>query len=47
MQHIQDRTKIQICKNFHMHKMFIRTGIRKTRNTDDSLGSGTKLLLPF
>ena len=29
-----------------MHKMFIRIGIRKTRNTDDSLGSGTKLLLP-
>ena len=27
--------------------MFIRTGIRKTRNTDDSLGSGTKLLLPL
>ena len=26
--------------------MFIRIGIRKTRNTDDSLGSGTKLLLP-
>ena len=26
--------------------MFIRVGIRKTRNTDDSLGSGTKLLLP-
>ena len=32
-----------------MHKtfiMFIHIGIRKTRNTDDSLGSGTKLLLP-
>ena len=27
--------------------MFIRIGILKTRNTDDSLGSGTKLLLPF
>ena len=26
--------------------MFIRIGIRKTRNTDESLGSGTKLLLP-
>ena len=26
--------------------MFIRIGIRKTRNTDDFLGSGTKLLLP-
>ena len=26
--------------------MFIRVGIRKTRNTDESLGSGTKLLLP-
>ena len=26
--------------------MFIRVGIRKTRNTNDSLGSGTKLLLP-
>ncbi len=26
--------------------MFIRIGIRKTRNTDDSLGPGTKLLLP-
>ena len=26
--------------------MFIRIGIRKTQNTDDSLGSGTKLLLP-
>ena len=26
--------------------MFVRIGIRKTRNTDDSLGSGTKLLLP-
>ena len=26
--------------------MFIRIGIRKTRNTDDSLGSGAKLLLP-
>ena len=26
--------------------MFIRLGIRKTRNTDDSLGSGTKRLLP-
>ena len=26
--------------------MFIHIGIRKTRNTDDSLGSGTKLLLP-
>ena len=26
--------------------MFICIGIRKTRNTDDSLGSGTKLLLP-
>ena len=25
--------------------MFIRIGIRKKRNTDDSLGSGTKLLL--
>ena len=25
--------------------MFIHIGIRKTRNTDDSLGSGTKLLL--
>ena len=29
-----------------MHKIFTRIGIRKTRNTDDSLGSGTKLLLP-
>ena len=30
-----------------MHKMFIRIGIPKyTRNTDDSLGSGRKLLLP-
>ena len=30
-----------------MHKMFIRIGIRKNiRNTDDSLGSGTRLLLP-
>ncbi len=32
-----------------MHKtfiMFIRIEIRKTRNTDDFLGSGTKLLLP-
>ena len=32
-----------------MHKMFIMfigIGIRKTRNTDDSLGSGMKLLLP-
>ena len=26
--------------------MFICVGIRKTRNTDNSLGSGTKLLLP-
>ena len=26
--------------------MFIRIGIWKTRNTDDSLGSGTELLLP-
>ena len=26
--------------------MFIRIGIRKIRNTDDFLGSGTKLLLP-
>ena len=26
--------------------MFIRIGIRKTHNIDDSLGSGTKLLLP-
>ena len=26
--------------------MFIRIGIRKIRNSDDSLGSGTKLLLP-
>ena len=26
--------------------MFIRIEIRKTRNTDDFLGSGTKLLLP-
>ena len=26
--------------------MFICIGIRKTRNTDDSLGTGTKLLLP-
>ena len=26
--------------------IFIRIGIRKTRNTDDSLGTGTKLLLP-
>ena len=26
--------------------MFIRIGIRKTRNTDESLGSGRKLLLP-
>ena len=26
--------------------MFIRVGIWKIRNTDDSLGSGTKLLLP-
>ena len=34
-------------KNVHMHKMFIRIGIRKnTRNKDDFLGSGTKLLLP-
>ena len=33
--------------NVHnVHRMFIRIGIRKTRNTDDSLGSGTKLLLP-
>ena len=29
-----------------MHRMFIRIGIRKTQNIDDSLGSGTKLLLP-
>ena len=29
-----------------MFIMFIRIGIRKTRNTDDSLGTGTKLLLP-
>ena len=33
-------------QNIQMHKMFISIGIRKTRNTDDSLGSGTKLLLP-
>ena len=26
--------------------MFIRIGIRKTRNTNDSLGTGTKILLP-
>ena len=26
--------------------MFLRIGVRKTRNTVDSLGSGTKLLLP-
>ena len=32
--------------NVHKHRMFIRIGIRKTRNTDDSLGPGTKLLLP-
>ena len=33
--------------NVHnVYIMFIRIGIRKTRNTDDSLGSGTKLLLP-
>ena len=32
--------------NVHMHKIFIRIGIRKTLNTDDFLGSGTKLLLP-
>ena len=36
----------KIRKNVHKRKMFIRTGIRKKRNTDDSLGSGTKLLLP-
>ena len=30
----------------YVHRMFIRIGIRKTRNTDDFLGSGTKLLLP-
>ena len=29
-----------------MHKIFTNIGIRKTQNTDDSLGSGTKLLLP-
>ena len=36
-------------QDIQMHKMFImfiRIGIRKTRNTDDSLGTGTKLLLP-
>ena len=36
-------------QNIQMHKtfiMFILIGIWKTRNTDDSLGSGTKLLLP-
>ena len=40
-------------KNVPMHEtfimfipMFLHIGIRKTRNTDDSLGSGTKLLLP-
>ena len=27
--------------------MFLRIGIRKTRNTDDSLGTATKLLLPL
>ena len=37
---------IRICETYIMHKMFIRIGIRKTRNTDDSLGSRTKLLLP-
>ena len=35
------------CWNVHnVHGMFIRIGIRKTRNTDDLLGSGTKILLP-
>ena len=33
-------------KRTYVHKIFIRIGIRKTRNTDDFLGSGTKLLLP-
>ena len=36
---------IRICETY-MHKMFIRIGIRKTRNTDDSLSLGTKHLLP-
>ena len=30
----------------YVHRMFIRIGIRKIQNTDDSLGTGTKLLLP-
>ena len=30
----------------YVHRMFIRIGIRKIRNIDDSYGSGTKLLLP-
>ena len=32
----------------YVHRMFIRIGIKKNkkRNTDDSLGLGTKLLLP-
>ena len=40
---------IRICKNVdnvHKHRMFIRIGIRKIRNTDDSLGTGTTFLLP-
>ena len=37
-----------ICEmwNVHMFIMFVRIEIRKTRNTDDSLGTRTKLLLP-
>ena len=31
---------------FKMFIMFIHIGIQKTRSPDDSLGSGTKLLLP-
>ena len=30
----------------NIQQMFVRIGIRKTRNTDDYLGSGRKLFLP-
>ena len=44
-----NKWNIRICKNvhnIHNHRMFIRVGFRKTRNTDDSLSTGTKLLSP-